>query len=103
MPHHYTCDRSGESHDKLADLSARTTIDGTVNCPEVMSYPQDDCHFILDTNASDVSIGAVISQIQEGRERVIMYACRTFNKAEKNYFVTLFSILKSLPRCCHSV
>ena len=56
--------------------------------PSVMGYPRDDCKFILDTDACDVSIGAVLSQIQQGRERVIAYASRTLNKAERNYCVT---------------
>lgn len=39
--------------------------------PDIMGYPRDDCPFILDADACDVSIGAVLSQIQHGRERVI--------------------------------
>lgn len=56
--------------------------------PEIMGYPKSDCHFILDTDACDVSIGAVLSQVQDGRERVIAYASCTLNRAERNYCVT---------------
>ena len=56
--------------------------------PDIMGYPRDDSPFILDTDACDVSIGAVLSQIQDGRERVVAYASRTLNKAERNYCVT---------------
>lgn len=56
--------------------------------PEVMGYPHNDCSFILDTDACDVSIGAVLSQLQEGRERVIAYASRSLSKSERNYCVT---------------
>lgn len=56
--------------------------------PEVMAFPTDHCPFILDTDACDVSIGAVLSQMQGGNERVIAYASRTLNKAERNYCVT---------------
>lgn len=56
--------------------------------PEIMGYPRGDCTYILDTDACDVSIGAVLSQLQEGRERVIAYSSRTLNKAERNYCVT---------------
>lgn len=57
--------------------------------PDIMGYPNlSQGKFILDTNACDVGIGAVLSQIQDGRERVISYARRTLNKAERNYCVT---------------
>ena len=56
--------------------------------PDVMGYPRQDCSFILDTDACDVSIGAVLSQFQDGRERVIAYASRVLNKTQRNYCVT---------------
>jgi len=54
----------------------------------IMGYPQGEGDFILDTDACDVGIGAVLSQVQDGTERVIAYASRSMNKAEKNYCVT---------------
>jgi hypothetical protein len=42
---------------------------------------------IVDTNASNVGIGGVLSQIQEVRERVIVYYSKALSKAERNYRV----------------
>ena len=56
--------------------------------PEIMAYPDAKGSFVLDTDACDVSIGAVLSQVQDGRERVIAYGSQTLNKAERNYCVT---------------
>ena len=56
--------------------------------PDIMSFPQHGAPYILDTDACDVAIGAVLSQIQDGRERVIAYGSRTLNKSERNFCVT---------------
>ena len=41
--------------------------------------------FILDSDASDSRLGAVLSQVQSGRERVIAYAACLLSKADRNY------------------
>jgi len=49
----------------------------------ILSFPKEDGQFILDTDASNHGIGAVLSQIQEGGERVITYYSRV-SKTERN-------------------
>ena len=61
---------------------------GLLVSPNIMAYPSDKGNFILDTDASDFCIGAVLSQEQDGKERVIAYRSRTMLKAERNYCVT---------------
>ena len=56
--------------------------------PQIMAYPQDCGEFILDTDACDTGIGAVLSQNQNGEIRVIAYGSRTLNHAECNYCIT---------------
>ena len=49
---------------------------------------------ILDTDASDIGIGAVLSQFDvNGRERVIAYASRSLSKPERRYCVTRNELL----------
>jgi hypothetical protein len=62
-------------------------------------YPQPGERFIVDTYASNVGIGGVLSQVQDGQERVITYYSKTLNKAERNYRVTrreLLAIVRTL-------
>jgi len=59
----------------------------------VLAMPNDKDPFLLDTVACDVSIGAVLSQVHEGVERVIAYASRSLSKPERNYCVTRKELL----------
>jgi len=59
----------------------------------VLSFPDFTRPFILDTDASNSGIGAVLSQIINGQETVIAYASRTLSKAERKYYVTRKELL----------
>ena len=59
----------------------------------IMAYPREDCTFILDTDASNFGIGAVLSQIQDNQERVIAYGSRSLNKSERQYCTTRKELL----------
>ena len=59
----------------------------------ILSFPREKGEFLLDTDASNIGIGAVLSQKQEGEERVIAYFSRVLNKAERNYCVTRRELL----------
>ncbi|KAK3726383.1 hypothetical protein QZH41_005098 [Actinostola sp. cb2023] len=52
--------------------------------PPTLAYPVFTEPFILETDASNDGLGAVLSQTQDGRKRVIAYASRGLRGAEKN-------------------
>jgi len=59
----------------------------------ILSFPYEVEKFILDTDASNHGIGAVLSQIQNGSERAIAYFSRLLSKAKRNYCVTRRKLL----------
>ena len=59
----------------------------------ILSHPCKDGMFVLDTDASSEGIGAVLSQIQDDKEKVIAYASKTLSKAERNYCITRRELL----------
>ena len=63
-----------------------------MNAP-ILAFPRLDVPFILDTDPCDRGLGAVLSQVQDGKERVIAYAARALSKAERNYSTTRKELL----------
>ena len=70
-------DRCQESFDSLKQICSESPV---------LAYADYSKPFALHTDASTTGLGAVLYQKQEdGKERVIAYASRTLNKAERNY------------------
>jgi hypothetical protein len=59
----------------------------------ILALPCDVGGYVLDTDASDHGLGAVLSQVQDGEERVICYASRLYSDAERRYCVTRKELL----------
>ena len=68
-------------------------LKGQLISAPIMAYPTDTGKYLLDTDASDVAIGAVLSQTQGGKLCIIAYASRSLNKAERKYCVTRKELL----------
>ena len=54
----------------------------------MLQFPKNDSPFIVDTDASNVSLGAVIFNVVDGVEQPIVYASRTLSRTEANYSTT---------------
>ena len=59
----------------------------------ILAFPSTKDPFILYTDASQTAMGAVLAQIQDGKERAICYASKAFTKAQTNYSATKRELL----------
>ncbi len=59
----------------------------------VLAYPDPNQPFLVDTDASNVGVGAVLSQRGEAGERVVAYYSCSLSRPERNYCVTRRELL----------
>ncbi|KAL7726240.1 hypothetical protein ACLKA6_001644 [Drosophila palustris] len=74
-----------EQQAAFEELKARLTEAPVLACPDFSEK------FVLQTDASDCGLGAVLTQQHQGAERVIAYVSRRLVKAEENYSATMLS------------
>jgi len=73
---------------------------------DTLAYPTPGTPCILDTDASDVAVGAVLSQMVDGVEKPIAYFSRVLNDTQRNYCPTqreLLAVITSLQHFRHYV
>ena len=77
-----------EEHQKAFESLKEALINAVV-----LSFPTSDDIFILDTDASEKTIGAELSQIQNGVERTISYASKVLTPTQRKYCATRKELL----------
>ncbi len=62
----------------------------------VLANLDPDVPYIVDTDASNLAIGAVLSQVQDGEEKIIMFGSKAFSGSQRQWCMTrreLFAII----------
>jgi len=59
----------------------------------ILVPPRDEGQYVLDTDASDQALGAVLQQEQDGQLCVIGYASRPLTNVERRYCITRKELL----------
>ena len=65
-------------------LRAFETLKNILTSPPALALFRDEGEIVIDVDASNFALGAVCSQWQDGRLRVIKYASRCLSQAERN-------------------
>ena len=85
--------QKGESTLEDHHEQAFVGIKGLLTSPPCLAYHNADGIFILDTDASDIAIGAVLSHLQGNAEKVICYASHVLMKPQRKYCATRNELL----------
>jgi len=81
-----------EAFDKLKQALLNTPI---------LAFPYPHIPCILDTDASDVAIGGVLSQVVEGQEKSIAFFSRVMNPTQRRYCATRRELLAVIAALQH--
>ena len=74
--------------------SAFERLKAMIMLAPTLQRPDPNSLFVVQTDASDVGLGAVLLQEVEGIERVLKFASRVLTPAERNYSVTEGNVLR---------
>jgi transposase InsO family protein len=77
---------------EACEVAFNTLKEKLVSAP-ILALPDSVSPWILDTDASQNAIAGVLSQVQNGVERVISYGSRLLSKQERNYCTTKLELL----------
>ena len=72
------------------DKKAQDALDAIKTClisKPILHHPNFDYPFIVQTDACDLGLGAVLLQRIDGEERIIMYISRTLQPGERHWAV----------------
>jgi hypothetical protein len=75
------------------------TLKHAITTAPVLKTPQEDLLYLVETNASGVTLGTVLSQQHEGKWHLVDFHSRSLKLAEQNYPVhnsELLAIVDSL-------
>ena len=86
------CNKCSESFDKLKELLTTAPI---------LAFPNFDLDFQLSVDACQTSIGFILSQQQDGCERIIACSGRSLNSHERNYSINELEALAVVTGISH--
>ena len=99
--------KSSEVRKKLTSetcLDAVERIKESLSKDTLLAIPNRKDRFILTTDASNIGVGAILSQIQKGEEKIVAFYSSVHSKAEAKYSTTeqeLLAIVQAVKHFRH--
>ncbi len=78
---------------EFEQATAFAALKEALTAPPVLALPNHTDDYILDTDASDLSIGAELVQVQNGVEKVVAYGSFALTKEQRKYCTTRKELL----------
>ena len=100
-PLHQVCEKNKTFSWSKACQDAFDKLKEVLTTTPVLAYPVTGSAFILDTDASNEGVGAVLSQVQDGQEKVIAYMSKSMNVHERSYCITRKELLAVITALKH--
>lgn len=92
-PLHKLCEKNSKFTWNEDCQKAFNSLKNSLMSSPLLAYPLPGKSFILDTDASNLATGAVLSQEQNGQEHVIAYMSKSMKKYEQSFCVTRKELL----------
>ena len=70
----------------------------------ILAYPDNDCQFRLETDASDFATSAVLSILKDNKWHPVAFSSHAMSPEERNYLVAdkeMLLVIRALEQCCH--
>ena len=87
-----------------AEANAFASLKTRFTTTPILAYPDNDCQFRLETDASDFATGAVLSILKDNKWHPIAFSSHAMSPEERNYPVAdkeMLSVIRALEQWHH--
>ena len=86
------------------EANAFTSLKTWFTTAPILTYPDNDCQFRLETDALDFTTSAVLSILKNNKWHPVTFSLHTISPEERNYLVTdkeMLSVIRALEQWRH--
>ena len=87
-----------------AEANAFASLKSHFTTAPILAYPNNDCKFRLETDASDFATGVILSILKDDKWHPVAFSSHAMSPEERNYPVVdkeMLSVIRALEQWCH--